>query len=158
MLWFREFGTLEFIWIFLFLIASVSYVVRIRAIARILGLSPTFAWWVKIGGRPLILGLLIVALLGPVFGSARREVKSIGKDILFCVDLSKSMDAFDVQPSRLEKAKFEMKRIVDAFNSDRVGLIIFSSEAFMQCPLTFDQNALHLLIETMNTSLVPNAG
>ncbi len=51
-----------------------------------------------------------------------------------------------------------MKKIVAAFNSDRVGVIIFSSEAFMQCPLTYDQNALNLFIETMNTSLVPSSG
>jgi Ca-activated chloride channel family protein len=68
------------------------------------------------------------------------------------------MDAFDVPPTRLEKIKYEMKKIVAAFNSDRVGVIIFSSEAFMQCPLTFDQNALNLFIETMNTSLVPSSG
>ena len=54
--------------------------------------------------------------------------------------------------------RFEMKRIVEAFGSDRIGIIIFSSEAFMQCPLTFDQNALNLFIETMNTSLVPTSG
>jgi Ca-activated chloride channel family protein len=51
-----------------------------------------------------------------------------------------------------------MKKIVDAFSSDRVGVIIFSSEAFMQCPLTYDQNALNLFIETMNSSLVPSTG
>jgi Ca-activated chloride channel family protein len=51
-----------------------------------------------------------------------------------------------------------MKRIVEAFSSDRVGIIIFSSEAFMQCPLTFDQNAINLFIETMNTGLVPSSG
>jgi Ca-activated chloride channel family protein len=68
------------------------------------------------------------------------------------------MDAFDVQPSRLEKIKFEMKKVVEAFNSDRIGIIIFSSEAFMQCPLTYDQNALNLFIETMNTGLVPATG
>jgi Ca-activated chloride channel family protein len=68
------------------------------------------------------------------------------------------MEAFDVQPTRLEKVKFEMKKIVEAFNSDRLGVIIFSSEAFMQCPLTFDQNALNLFIETMNSNLVPPTG
>jgi Ca-activated chloride channel family protein len=74
------------------------------------------------------------------------------------VDLSKSMDAFDIQPTRLEKIKYEMKKLVEAFNSDRIGVIIFGSEAFMQCPLTYDQNALNLFIETMTTSLVPVAG
>ena len=51
-----------------------------------------------------------------------------------------------------------MKKIVAAFNSDRIGIIIFSSEAFMQCPLTYDQNALNLFIETMNSGLVPASG
>lgn len=102
--------------------------------------------------------LILIAFLGPSFGEAKREVKSVGKDIMILVDLSKSMDATDVAPSRLEKVKFEMKRIIDAFNSDRVGIIIFSSEAFMQCPMTYDQNALNLFIQTMNTGLVPSAG
>lgn len=108
--------------------------------------------------RLVVLSLILIALLGPSFGEGKREVKSVGKDIMICVDLSKSMDATDIAPSRLEKVKFEMKRIIDAFSSDRVGLIIFSSEAFMQCPMTFDQNALNLFIETMNTSLVPSSG
>jgi Ca-activated chloride channel family protein len=99
-----------------------------------------------------------VAILGPSFGGSTKEVKSIGKDIMICVDLSKSMDAFDIQPTRLEKVKNEMKKLVAAFSSDRIGLIIFGSESFMQCPLTYDQNALNLFIETMNTGLVPVGG
>lgn len=108
--------------------------------------------------RTVYFALFIVALLGPSFGGAKKEVKSVGKDIMICVDLSKSMDAFDIQPTRLEKIKFEMKKLVNAFNSDRLGVIIFGSEAFMQCPLTYDQNALNLFIETMNTNLVPASG
>jgi Ca-activated chloride channel family protein len=100
----------------------------------------------------------MIALLGPSFGGSKKEVQAIGKDIMICVDLSKSMDAFDIQPTRLEKVKFEMKKIVDAFSSDRIGIIIFSSESFMQCPLTYDQNALNLFIETMNSGLVPSSG
>ena len=102
--------------------------------------------------------LFIIALLGPSFGDTSREVKAIGKDIMICVDLSESMNANDIQPTRLEKVKFELKNLVDAFNSDRIGLIIFSSESFMQCPLTYDQGALNLFIETLGTNLVPNAG
>jgi Ca-activated chloride channel homolog len=74
------------------------------------------------------------------------------------VDLSKSMDALDIPPTRLEKIKHEMKKIVSEFNSDRLGVIIFSGEAFVQCPLTYDQAALNLFIETMNTGLVPSSG
>ncbi|GHE69081.1 BatB protein [Roseivirga thermotolerans] len=106
----------------------------------------------------MAMALLIIALLGPSFGETTKEVKSEGKDIYIAVDLSQSMNAFDIQPTRLEKIKFELKNIVDAFSSDRIGLIIFSSEAFVQCPLTYDQSALSLFISTLNTSLVPNAG
>ncbi len=99
-----------------------------------------------------------MALLGPAFGEARREVQSVGKDIFLAIDLSQSMNANDVQPTRLEKMKFELKNIVGTFTSDRIGLIIFSSEAFMQCPLTYDQNALNIFIETLHSGLVPNTG
>ncbi len=108
--------------------------------------------------RSLYFMLLIISLIGPSFGESKREVKSVGKDIFLLVDLSESMEANDVQPTRLAKVKFELKNIVEAFNSDRIGIIIFSSEAFMQAPLTYDQNALNLFIETLNTGLVPNAG
>ena len=126
-------------------------------VARILK-TPFTRVFIKLFVRTLFFALLITAILGPSFGGSTKEIKSIGKDIMICVDLSKSMDAFDIQPTRLEKVKNELKKLVAAFNSDRIGLIIFGSEAFMQCPLTYDQNALNLFIETMNTGLVPVGG
>ena len=157
MLWYREFGITEIIFIALFVVLYLLYMIRIIRVARKLN-TPYFTVFIKFILRTAFFGLVMVALLGPSFGDSKKEVKSIGKDILICVDLSKSMDANDIQPTRLEKVKFEMKKIVSAFSSDRVGVIIFSSEAFMQCPLTFDQNALNLFIETMNSSLVPASG
>jgi Ca-activated chloride channel homolog len=102
--------------------------------------------------------LLLMAWLGPTFGQTKKEVKAMGKDIFIAVDLSTSMNATDVQPSRLEKVKFELKKMVQAFSSDRVGLIIFGTEAFIQSPLTFDASALNLFIETLHTELVPYGG
>lgn len=157
MSWFRQIGWSEVVAIALFVALYLFYLVRIVNIARTLK-TPYSNVFIKLFLRTVFFALLIIAFLGPSFGDSKREIKSVGKDILFCVDLSKSMDAFDVQPSRLEKVKYEMKRIVEAFSSDRIGIIIFSSEAFMQCPLTYDQNALNLFIETMNTSLVPSSG
>ncbi|HPW64354.1 MAG TPA: VWA domain-containing protein [Cyclobacteriaceae bacterium] len=154
---FRDFGWVEGIFLGLFAIAYGLYLFRIIRISRLLN-TPYATVFIKLLLRSAVLILLIIAILGPTFGDSKREIKSVGKDIMICVDLSKSMDAFDVQPTRLEKIKFEMKKIVAAFNSDRLGVIIFSSEAFMQCPLTYDQNALNLFIETMNTSLVPGTG
>lgn len=155
--WYRELGITEIIFIVAFLLLYGLYIFRIIRVARVLK-TPFTAVFAKLGLRTLFFTLLIMAILGPSFGGSKKEVKSIGKDIMICVDLSKSMDAFDIQPTRLEKTKNEMKKLVAAFSSDRIGLIIFGSEAFMQCPLTYDQNALNLFIETMNTGLVPVGG
>ncbi len=157
MVLFREFGWTEWAVMLIFLVGYGLYLRRIITISRALH-TPFKTVYIKLFVRSLFMTLLIIALLGPTFGESKREIKSVGKDIMICVDLSKSMDAFDVQPSRLEKVKFEMKKIANAFNSDRLGIIIFSSEAFMQCPLTYDQNAINLFIETMNTGLVPSSG
>jgi Ca-activated chloride channel homolog len=157
MLWYRTLGITEIVFITAFVAFYIFYIVRIVRIAKQLK-TPYGNVFVKLFFRTLYFALFMIALLGPSFGGSKKEVKSVGKDIMICVDLSKSMDAFDIQPTRLQKIKFEMKKIVAAFNSDRIGIIIFSSEAFMQCPLTYDQNALNLFIETMNSGLVPSSG
>ncbi len=157
MVWFRNFGITEVVWVVLFVAAYTLYIIRVARIGRSLN-TPYRTILIKLALRTVYFGLLIAAFLGPSFGDSKKEIKSVGKDIMICVDLSKSMDAFDIQPTRLEKIKYEMKRVVESFSSDRIGVIIFSSEAFMQCPLTYDQNALNLFIETMNSSLVPSSG
>jgi Ca-activated chloride channel homolog len=156
-LWYNQLGYTEITLVACFLIFYLVYLLKLRRVSKMLNTSFA-AGFIKFTLRCFVFALLLIALLGPSFGSAKKEVKSVGKDIMICVDLSKSMDAFDIQPTRLEKIKFEMKRLVEAFNSDRIGIIIFSSEAFMQCPLTYDQNALNLFIETMNSGLVPGGG
>ena len=157
MTWFKSIGNTEFIFIAIFLLAYFTYIFRLLKVAK--RLNTTFRPLLfKILLRSLAICLIIVALLGPSFGETTKEVKSEGKDIYLAVDLSQSMNAFDIQPTRLEKVKFELKKIVESFSSDRIGLIIFSSEAFVQCPLTYDQSALNLFINTLNTGLVPNAG
>jgi Ca-activated chloride channel homolog len=157
MLWYRDFGITEIIFLVAFIALYTLYLVRIIRIANHLK-TPYLNVFIKVIFRTFYFALFIIAVLGPSFGGSKKEVKSVGKDIMICVDLSRSMDAFDIQPTRLEKIKFEMKKVVEAFNSDRLGVIIFSGEAFMQCPLTYDQNALNLFIETMNSSLVPSSG
>jgi Ca-activated chloride channel family protein len=154
---FRQVSSFEIIISCVFLVLYILYVSKVIRVGRSLKTGSNSVF-IKFLIRSIIFALLILSFLGPSFGDSKKEIKSIGKDIMICVDLSKSMEAFDVQPTRLEKVKFEMKKIVESFNSDRLGVIIFSSEAFMQCPLTFDQNALNLFIETMNTNLVPSAG
>ena len=155
--WAKSIGSTEAIFIALFCILYFLYLARLIRVARALR-TPYRRVFLKGLIRTGYFILLIIALLGPSFGQSAREVKAVGKDIFICVDLSNSMNAFDVQPTRLEKVKFELKNIVEAFSSDRIGLIMFSNEAFMQCPLTYDNNALGLFIQALNTTLVPNTG
>ncbi len=157
MIWFYHLGTFEYIITGIFLLAYILYTARVFRLSRYLGTAhgPVLPKFLL---RTGFLALAIVALLGPSFGSDSKEIKAVGKDIMIAVDLSQSMNAVDIQPSRLEKVKYELTNIVDAFNSDRIGLIIFSSEAFVQCPLTYDQSALNLFIGTLGTNLVPNTG
>ncbi len=157
MIWINSIGIVELLLIGLFSIGYLIYLTKVISVAKKLN-SPFYAVFYKVVLRSVLFVLLIIAMLGPSFGESSKEIKAIGKDIYFAVDLSGSMNAHDIQPTRLEKIKFELKNIIDAFNSDRVGLIIFSSEAFVQCPLTYDQSAFNLFLETLNTRLVPNAG
>ena len=157
MSWFKSLGFTELLLIGGFVILYLAYLGRMYLVSQRLG-TGFGKVAIKLVVRTIYFALLMVALLGPSFGESSQEIKSVGKDIYIAVDLSTSMNAFDVQPSRLEKVKFELKKIVSAFNSDRIGLIIFSTEAFVQCPLTYDQSALNLFIETLHTNLVESNG
>ena len=157
MIWASSYSEFEMLFTGLFILFYGLYIGRTVWIGQKLG-NPILKIIPKVLVRGITFILLLVALMGPSFGEIRREVKTIGKDIFICLDLSESMNAFDIQPSRLERIKFEMKNILEAFSSDRIGLIMFSNEAFMQCPLTYDNNALNLFIQTLNTRLVPNTG
>ena len=157
MIWAHSIGVFEYLTILLFVLLYAGYVLRAVRVAKVLQTSPKSVIW-KLVMRFCYFALFIVALMGPSFGDTTKEVKSVGKDIFMCIDLSQSMNAYDVQPTRLERVKFELKNIIEAFNSDRKGLIMFSNEAFLQCPLTYDNNALNLFVQTLNTSLVPNTG
>ena len=155
--WFKSLGSFEYISIGVFLLGYLLYTIRVFRLSKFLGnrhgsAIPKFIL------RSVFFALIIIALLGPSFGNDSKEIKSVGKDIMIAVDLSQSMNAIDIQPSRLEKIKYELNNIIEQFNSDRIGLIIFSSEAFIQCPLTYDQSALGLFIETLNSRLVPRTG
>ncbi|WP_400191250.1 VWA domain-containing protein [Hymenobacter sp. B81] len=133
-----------------------GYALRTRRLARPLDQSSGRVAW-KLVLRSAALGLLLVALLGPAYGLMRQPVRTAGKDLWLLVDLSRSMDAPDVVPTRLLRARAELANLVQRFPADRIGLIVFSSEAFVHCPLTYDQQALLTLLGTLHTRLVPAA-
>lgn len=100
---------------------------------------------------------VLVALAGPKIGTEVREVKRRGIDMLIALDLSASMNAEDVRPSRLEKAKFEINRLIERLKGDRVGLVVFTGEAYLQSPMTLDYSALRLFLEIVDTDQMPSS-
>lgn len=100
----------------------------------------------------------IVALAGPKIGTEVREVQRRGVNMMVALDLSSSMNAEDVRPSRLEKAKFEINRLINRLQGDRIGLLVFTDEAFLQVPFTTDYSALHLFIDIVNSEQMPSGG
>lgn len=100
----------------------------------------------------------IVALAGPKIGTEVREVQRKGVNMMVALDLSSSMNAEDVRPSRLEKAKFEINRLINRLQGDRIGLLIFTDQAFLQVPFTTDYSALRLFIDIANSEQMPSGG
>lgn len=113
----------------------------------------------RIQSVSLYIGLfcLIVAMAGPKVGTEVREVNREGVDLLIALDLSASMNAEDVRPNRLEKAKYEISRLVDNLDGDRVGLLVFTGEAFLQAPMTLDYSALNLFLDIAETDQMPGS-
>jgi len=103
------------------------------------------------------IAFLIIAAAGPKLGTEVREVKRQGVDLLIALDLSASMNAEDVKPSRLEKAKYEISRLIERLQGDRVGLIVFTGESYLQSPMTLDYSALRLFLNVAETDQMPSS-
>ena len=124
----NSFGDLELGLTVVFLIVYLLYIIRLYRTKK--QLNQSYRRFIfKLCLRTFYFSLLIIALLGPAFGTHKEEVKSVGKDIFILVDLSESMNADDVQPTRLQKAKHELLKINQTFKSDRLGLIIFTKRS-----------------------------
>ncbi len=103
-------------------------------------------------------GLLVTALARPQFGSRIETVRREGRDVLIALDLSMSMVAEDMAPNRLEKAKFAIADLIDQLDGDRVGLVAFAGEAFVQSPLTLDYGAARLFLNAMEPDMMSVQG
>lgn len=102
--------------------------------------------------------LMALALAGPRFGTSTREVSREGVDLVVALDVSRSMQARDIAPSRLERAKNEIKQMLEELSGSRVSLVVFAGDAFIQCPLTSDYSALRLFLDAADPSMVPTQG
>ena len=106
----------------------------------------------------LTLTMLVVSLISPRWGYDWVEVKTEGTNMLIALDLSKSMLAEDISPSRISRAKLEINKLIDKLTGDRLGLIIFAGDAFLQSPLTHDYLMVKDWVSKIDVDSVPTPG
>ncbi len=113
---------------------------------------------VKLVMRGVAALCIVAALLGPYWGRTEQEIPIRGREVYVLIDVSASMNCEDIAPSRLQKVKREVKKMIGQMNGDRVGLIVFTSDAYVQCPLTSDLNAANLFLDLVGTAQFSNSG
>ncbi len=106
----------------------------------------------------LAMASMVVALVNPKMGTKLKTVKREGVDIVFAIDVSKSMDAEDIAPSRLEKSKQLVSQILNNLGSDRIGIIAYAGGAYPQLPITTDYSAAKMFLQALNTDMISSQG
>ena len=117
-------------------------------------------------GRPVIkfivwllaIASLITALAQPQFGSKLTLTKRKGVELIIALDVSNSMKAQDIKPNRLERAKRAIAKLTDRLKNDKIGLIVFAGQAYVQLPITSDYSSAKLFLESITTDVVPVQG
>lgn len=125
---------------------------------RLMPATTAFRPWLKGGILVVGLVLLIVAAARPRFGFFYEEVSRRGVDVFVLLDVSRSMLAEDVAPNRLERAKSDVRDLLQKLQTDRVGLIVFAGAAIVKSPLTNDHSFFQLVLDEVNTDSAPRGG
>lgn len=114
--------------------------------------------WVKFWLLEAALAMLIIMMARPQMGTKISEEKRNGIETMIAVDVSNSMKAEDVAPSRLDKSKMLIENMVDNFTNDKVGLIVFAGDAFIQLPITSDYVSAKMFLQNIDPSLIASQG
>jgi len=114
--------------------------------------------WIKFILFAVAYAMLVVGIADPRMGSKLEEVKQKSADLMILLDVSNSMLAKDIAPSRLENAKRSIAQLIDNLHNDRIGIIVFAGEAYVQLPVTTDYSAAKLFLNTITTDMVPTQG
>ena len=100
----------------------------------------------------------LIAIASPQFGSKLEEVKRSGIDLIIALDVSNSMKAQDIAPNRLTSSKRAISKLIDKLQGDRLGIVVFGGESYVQLPITNDYAAAKLFVENIDTDLIPTQG
>lgn len=114
--------------------------------------------WLKFILFSCAYAFLILAAAGPQLGSQMEEEKKNGADLMILLDVSNSMLAEDMSPNRLESAKRAVDQLIDRLHDDRIGIIVFAGEPYVQLPITTDYSAAKMFLGEINTGMVPTQG
>ncbi|HTI58618.1 VWA domain-containing protein [Mucilaginibacter sp.] len=114
--------------------------------------------WLKFILFIIAYAAMIIAAADPQIGSKMEEEKRKGADLMILLDVSNSMLSQDMSPNRLENAKLAITQLIDNLHNDRIGIIVFAGEAYVQLPVTTDYSAAKLFLNTINTNMVPTQG
>lgn len=162
----------EYLWLLLATIpAAIFFIIfyfwRRRAIGKIgdrslvLQLIPDFSnrkHVVKFILLTFAYAFVILGFANPQLGTKQEKVKREGIDVIIALDVSNSMMSEDVKPSRLDRAKNFISNFIDKLSNDRLGMIVFAGNAYLQMPLTVDYSAARMYLHTINTSMIPTQG
>lgn len=114
--------------------------------------------WLKLSVYSFAIICLLLALANPQFGSKTEEVKRKGMDIMIALDISNSMQAEDLYPNRLQRAKRSIEELLGYLKADRLGIVVFAGEAFVQLPITTDHSAAKLFLKSIESQLIATQG
>ncbi|MEO6168378.1 MAG: VWA domain-containing protein [Chitinophagales bacterium] len=167
-----RFEHIEYLWLLLValpmaLLFVFFYFWRRRAISKIgnkvlvLQLIPDFSnrrHVVKFMLLLLAYSFIILGFANPQLGTRQEKVRREGIDVIIALDVSSSMMSEDVKPSRLDRAKNFISNFIDKLSNDRLGMIVFAGNAYMQMPLTVDYSAAKMYLRTINIGMVPTQG
>lgn len=116
------------------------------------------AWWVRFSLVILILILMVISLSNPQWATKREKVKAMSSDIIIALDISQSMMVQDIPPNRLERAKKMAENLILKLKGNRIGLIFFAGEAYVQLPLTSDYAAALMFLKSANPGQISSQG
>jgi len=102
--------------------------------------------------------LLVISLARPAWNLKQTTITRTGRDVVFVLDVSKSMLAEDLAPNRLERAKLAIADVIDKLQGDRVGLLVFAGTAAVKCPLTLDYGFFRMMLEHVSTESISRGG
>ena len=162
-IWFWALLVIPIIWLFFLLLQFWKYRAQKKFgdLTLLKKLSPNksvFKSVLKVIVLSLAFACLAIALVNPKIGTKLETVKREGVDIVFAVDVSKSMLAEDIAPNRLEKSKQLVTQIINNLASDRVGIIAYAGKAFPQLPITTDYASAKMFLQSMNTDMLSSQG